>query len=186
VRPQPHGKRFRRIDAHVENADRRRAGCRERRRDRRADAARADDQRAGAVDDAAFAAQATNEPFAVEQVADQSRLGIAADRIARASDLHCWRSNVEQGHGAHLVRHRDERAADVLEREDRAQESRVVLVPAAHRNDHRIDAGPLEVGVVDHRRLERVRRPADVGDQRGGSANHRMAPGDLEFELHSD
>jgi len=97
-------------------------------------------------------------------------------------------TELEQRHGARLVRHRDQRAADVLEREHRAQESRVVLGPAAHRNDDRIDAGSLEVRVVDQRRLEGVRRPADVGEQRRGSANHRRGGSmeTLEFEPHSD
>jgi hypothetical protein len=147
VRPQPRGERFGSVGARVEDADRSRAGLRERRRDRRADTARADDQRAAPSTTQPFAAQASNEPFAVEQVADESAVGIAADRIARARDLHRRRSHVEQGHGAHLVRHRDERAADVLEREHRAQEGRVVLVPAAHRHDHRIDSGRSKYGL---------------------------------------
>jgi hypothetical protein len=75
--------------------------------------------------------------------------------------------------GRHLVRHRDERAADVAEAEEQLQELRILLGLHAHRDHDRVDARLLEVRVVDHRRLERLGRVAEMRDQGRPAADHR-------------
>jgi len=84
-------------------------------------------------------------------VAHQAAVGQALDRVAGAGHAHGGRDLVQQADSDHLVRHGDERAADVGEREDAAQEGRVVLGLAAEGHDHRVDPVLLEEGVVDHR-----------------------------------
>ena len=97
-------------------------------------------------------------------------------RVARAGEPHGWRRLVEQRHRGHFVRHRDERAADVGQPEHGGEARWKMLGAASHRYHHRIDAGLLEVGVVDQRRHERMRREADVGDERRGAADRHAEP----------
>ena len=132
---------------------------------RRADATRADHQRAGAAHLQALALQAAHEALAVEHVADQVALRVALHRVAGAGHAHGGRHLVQQVEHAHLVRHGDEGAADVLQREQAAQHGAEVAGLAAHGNDDGVHPYRFEPGVVDHRRLEAVRRPADVGDE---------------------
>src|SRR6185503_15932549 len=80
---KPRGGFWPRIEE-AQGADARR---RERRGDRRADAAAADDESACAVDLEALAAQAAHEALAVEKIALQAAV-LAAHRVARAGDLH--------------------------------------------------------------------------------------------------
>ncbi len=46
----------------------------------------------------------------------------------------------------------------------------------AHRHDHRVDPGLLEVRVVDHRRLEGFGWIAQVSDEGSGAADHGSLP----------
>ena len=58
-----------------------------------------------------------DEAFAIEQIALQAPIARTPHRVARAGEPHGRRGLVEQRHGGHFVRHRDQRAADVGEPE---------------------------------------------------------------------
>jgi hypothetical protein len=94
------------------------------------------------------------------------------DGVAGTSHLRGGRHFVQQADRDHLVWHGDERAADVGQREDALEEDRVVGRLATHGHHDGVHAHVFKVGVVDHRRLEAVRRVADVGDEFGVAVDH--------------
>ena len=96
VLPEPAGERLHRGLAHVIKPDLGRARSRGRGGDRRAHAARPDDERLLALERAAVPRHAAHEPFAVEHVADQPALGVAADGVAGARDLDRGRHLVDE------------------------------------------------------------------------------------------
>ena len=175
MRAQPPGQPVGGLRIDVVQADRANAGTGQRGGDGRADTAGADHQHPRASELATLAQHAAHEAFAIEHVADEPAVGRAAHRVAGAGDLHRRRHLVEQAHRGDLVRHGDQGAGDVAEREHRSEKYREVLRLATHGYDHRIHAGLFEPGVVDHRRLEAVRGKADVGDEGSVAGDHVVA-----------
>ena len=172
VPAQPRGQALGGVGLPVVQGDRADAGSGQRGGNRAADAAGAHHQHAGPGQLQALALHAAHEALAVEQVAFERAVDRAPHCVAGAGHVHRRGDAVEQAHGGHLVRHGDERAADVGEREHRAQEGGVVRRLAAHGHHARVDADVVEVRVVDHRRLEGVRGVADVGDEFGVAVDH--------------
>jgi hypothetical protein len=152
----------------------------DRRGNRRSDAAGADDEARRAVELEILALQAAGEPGAVEHVAEQRAVLAEQNRVARSGDLHGGRAFVEQRDGGHLVRHRHQRAADVAQAKQRPQERRVVLGLDAHRHDDGVDAGLIEIRVVDEWSLECFGRKPEVRNQRGLAAYHFEPSGGVQ------
>ena len=117
-----------------------------------------------------------HKPFAVEHVADHGAAFVDPYRVAGSCDLRRNGGLVDELEGRDLVGHGDERAMYIGKPEDQFQEQGVILALAAHRHHDRVDLSRLEERVVDHRRLERFRRIADVGDELCFSVNHRFKP----------
>ena len=119
-----------------------------------------------------LALQAAREARAVEHVAEQRAVGTTQNGVAGAGDLDGGRHLVEQRDGRDLVRHRHQRAADVGQPEQRFQHRRIVGGLDAHRHDDGVDAGLLELRVVDERRLEGFGRVSHVRNQCRLAADH--------------
>ncbi len=175
------GESFRRGCVRIVQGDRSYALGGERRGDRRPDAAGADDEAARTGKPHSLPGEPAREARPVEHVGENGTIGTLEQRVGGPGDLDGRRHLVGESHRRDLVRHRDQRAADVREPEDRLQESGVVVGTAAHRHDDGVDPLDVEPRVVDERRLERFGRIADVRNERRLPADH----GGTSFPLRS-
>ena len=119
---------------------------------------------------------AANKARAVEEITEQRSVGPAQDRIAGTGDAHGGGALLHEADGRHLVRHGHERAADIGELEYGFQRRRIVGAAHTHGHDHGVDAGAVEIGVVDHRRLDRCNGVAEMRNQTSWCRGSRPAP----------
>ena len=164
---QAGGQAFGRSGIHIKHRQCRQSLGRERCRYGTAHAAAAHHQRTSALQRQPLAQHAAHKTGAIKHVALQLSVGTSAHGVACARNGSGGRHQVHQLGGRHLVRHGDQRATDVGEREHAAQKRGVVRALAAHGHHHHIGPGFLEPGVVNHGRLEGVRGEANVGNDFG-------------------
>ncbi len=155
---------------------------RQRRRDGRTDPAAADDQCVRADQVASLVANAADETLAVEHVGEKRSVLPLQQGIGRAGNSRRRAHLVRELDRGLLVGHRHQRATDVGHFEQLSEEGRIVGTLNPHRHYHRVDAGLLEKGVVDHRRLERLGRVTEMGDQRRPARDHSRPPSALDNE----
>jgi hypothetical protein len=86
--------------------------------------------------------------------------------------LNGGRSLVDHLDDRDLVRHRDERAGEIGKAADLGKGAREIFAPHAERHDGGVDPMLLEPRIIDHRRLERRRRIADVRDDLRVAVQH--------------
>jgi hypothetical protein len=119
-----------------------------------------------------LALDAAHEARTVEHIANQRAVGTPQHGVAGTGDLDGGRDLVEQIDGRDLVWHGDQSAVDIGQAEHRLEHVRIILGLDAERHHDRIDAVFFEIRIVDHRRLERRRRIAEMRDQRGRATDH--------------
>ena len=73
-----------------------------------------------------MAAQTAHESFTVKEVGHQTPVGLAANRIGRTGDPSRRPHLIHQIQGGHLVRHGDQRSADIRQLEEGGQEGGIV------------------------------------------------------------
>ncbi|MND81281.1 hypothetical protein D3C80_730720 [compost metagenome] len=144
-----------------------------RRGDRRADTSGTGHDRSLALDLPPSAQHPADETFPVEHVADKAAVRSDFHCVAGSSNLRIGGNFVQQSHGGDLVRHGDQRAMDIGKAEDQFQKCLVVIRPASHRHHDCINAVFLEIGIVDQRRLEGMRRETEMCDEFCVAAYHR-------------
>ena len=120
--------------------------------DRRAYTARADDQRASALDALVRGAQRIHEAHAVNVVGSGSSVLADDDRVGGSNCRRARRRLVYQAEDGRLVRDGDDQAQHVAQRADGAEERPQVIRLHVHRHAHGVD------GIVSKQRRPDARR----------------------------
>ena len=137
----------------------------QRSRDRRPHAAAAEHPRPGPLRLKAFTPDTEHETIAIEHIAAQSAVGLAANGVAGAGNGRRGAEAMLQSAGGNLVRHRDQRTDNIGQRKQRRNHRRQRL--RLHARGHHFDIHLLSVEprVVDHRRLKTTGRITQMRDQ---------------------
>ena len=172
VRLQPRSQRLGRIGKGVEQAEPRDPRRRERSGDRRADAATADDQRARPLMRRPFRATPRTKP----SPSNMSPTSVPSGRRRIALHAPAIRAVVETSSTSPTVVTLCGMVTSapriLVSFNSRLQNLGVILGLHPHRHDHRVDADLVEIGIVDHRRLERLGGIAEMRDQNGFASDH--------------
>ena len=147
---------------------------RERCRDGRAYAACARHDHPRPAQRAPLAQQPAHKTRSVKLVTQPGAIGPQQQRVAGPGNAGGGRDFIGQRQGGDLVRHGHQGALEVGHTRKRRQRASVVAGLHAHGHHHGVNPPLFKPGVVDHRRLERLRGVAQMGNQLRGARDHAV------------